>query len=379
MPALPVVSDDDRRELLSGRQAFGEIVPAAPTIDALETNTAMQDFLAPILEHRSSNDRLRHLIEELDDRGFLNFRYEEALTQTAADTFGSGAGNCLSYTNLFVALTRELGLRARYQRVDVPPTWDIQNDLLIRSNHINVVIPHVRTSTGDAFVMDFNYVEPEMDFPRWGVSDEHAFALMYANLSVEALKEGDLRQAFSLQKRAILVDPENADHWVNLGVIYTQAGDPELAEAAFTIALRRAWQRTPALAGLASLYRQTGRIEAAEKIEVVVRRARKRNPFFHLAIGEAAYQSDRYANALASFDRAIALRPRTGAFHFMRGLTLYQLGDISKAERGMRLAMQYGQVDDLVRRYYTDLVAFVDTVTPTTDRGRAPLRAGWRL
>ncbi len=364
---------------MSGRLAFGEVVPAAPTIDPLKTNDPIQDFLAPIREFRSSNERLRHLIAALEENGFLNFRYEEALTQTAADTFVSGAGNCLSYTNLFVSLARELGLRARYQRVDVPPTWDFDNDLLIRSNHVNVIIPHVRTSTGQPFVMDFNYVEPEMDFPRWGVSDEHAFALMYANLSVEALRDRDLKHAFSLQKKAIELDSSNADHWVNLGVIYAQAGATDLAEKAFVIALRRSWKRTPALAGLAALCRDTGRIETAKRIETTVRRARKRNPFYHLALGEAAYESDRYTNALASFDRAIALRPRTGAFHFMRGLTLYQLGKVAAAERGMRLAMEYGQVDDFVRRYYTDLVAFVDTVAPSTDRGRTPLRAGWRL
>ena len=379
MPSLPTVSDDDRVRLVSGVYLFDEVVPAAPSIDALQTNTAMHEFLAPIRKEKSTAERLRVLIRRLDEKGFLNFRYEEALTQGAGDTFLSGAGNCLSYTNLFVALARELGLRARYQRVDVPPTWDINNDLLIRSNHINVVVQHIRnTGTGPEFVMDFNYVEPEADYDRWVVRDKHAFALMYANLAVEAMKGNRLREAFAYVKRAIQEDAENADHWVNLGVIYAQAGLSTPAESAFAVALRMTWRRQSAFAGLAGLYRKTGQIEAAERMEASVRRLRERNPFYHLAVGQAAYDAGKYESALASFERAIALRSRTGVFHFMKGLSLFHLGDDKRAQRGLRMAKHYGQVDDFARHYQEDLAGFLEAYS-TEEVTTARWASGWDL
>ena len=367
LPDLPTVDGNEKASLLSGELIFGEPVPAATSIDILEPSAAMRSFLAPIAALRKPSDRLRVLVETLARDGYLNAQYEEQLTQDAATTFASRTGNCLSYTNLFVALAREVGLDARYQRVDVPARWDVDDRLLIRSNHVNVMVRGVRFGPENLrFVMDFNYVEPNPDYKRWVVSDAHAFALMYANLSVQALRGNDLRRAFAFQKRAIEVDPENMDHWVNVGVIYATAGLTDAAENAFSVAIQGTWRRESALAGLAALYRQTGQLDAAARLQTTVERYRERNPFYHLAVGQSAYDAGHFDAALISFDRAIARQARTGIFHFMRALTLYRLGDFKRAERGLGLAQYFGVADELTRDYRDDLAVVLADVSLDT-------------
>ena len=360
-PQLPEVPPATKRQLLSGEALFGERVAPAEPIAIQDSSPEMERFLAPLFEIDSRRERLRRLVRRLAEVGLLNARYDERLTLSAAATIEAKAGNCLSYTNMFVTLARRLGLRARFQRVAVPPTWGIDGDLLIRSNHINAVVPNMRnTGLGQEFVMDFNYVAPESSHERWLVSDEHAFALMYANLSVDALMRGQQREAFAWLKRTLIEDPDNADHWVNLGVIYARAGVTDLAEAAFALAYRMTWRRQSVMAGLATLYRQTGDAERAHHYEEKIRRRRSRDPFYHFAVGRASYDKGAYEDALPAFRRAIELRPRTGIFHFMKGLALLRLGDEKRGLRGLRMATRYGQVDDYALRYRADLEEFLE-------------------
>ena len=363
-PPLPEVSNQQLTQLLTGEALFGSPIPAAPTMDVLEVSDDMKAFVETIRQKKSSADRLRGLVKKMQETGFLNARYEARLTQNAASTFEAQAGNCLSYTNLFVALARSVRLDARYQRVDVPPTWDVDNNLFIRSNHINVVVRDMRQVVqGREFIMDFNYVEPEADYERWVVTDRHAEALVYANLSVNALMDGNVERAFAYQRSALEVDPKNPEHWTNLGVIYMQVGALDLAEAAFAEGLRRSWRKYSAMAGLASLYRKQGDIKAAQFYEKRVITYRNRNPFYHLAVGQSAYDHGQYTNALSSFKRAIHLRPRTGAFHFMKGMTYFQLGDDARGHKSLRRALYYGEVTDLANLYRADLNDFLATTT----------------
>ena len=57
--------------------------------------------------------------------GHLVNDYQADGTFVAAETFARGRGNCLGYTNLFIALARDLGLNARYQLIESHPTFDV--------------------------------------------------------------------------------------------------------------------------------------------------------------------------------------------------------------------------------------------------------------
>ena len=89
--------------------------------DMLALDAPMQGFIADaVRDERSSSLRFRRLLQALQVHGYLAAEYDAGSTLTAAETFRTRRGNCLSYTNMFVALARAAGLRASYQLVDVP-------------------------------------------------------------------------------------------------------------------------------------------------------------------------------------------------------------------------------------------------------------------
>ena len=74
------------------------------------------------------------------------------MTLTAAETFESRVGNCLSQTNLFVASARYVGLDAVYEVAQLRPTWDHAGQAILRYEHI--VASGILRGSG-AYVFDY--------------------------------------------------------------------------------------------------------------------------------------------------------------------------------------------------------------------------------
>lgn len=343
----PSLSTD---ELLSGVAVFGEVVSAfeAPEIDVLALDDAMRAFIE---EHvgRSGNSvaRFRRLLNELESQGFFNATYDAGKTNSAIDTFHNRSGNCLSFTNLFVALGREANLETAYQIVDVPPSWDAHNGYLIRFTHINVVIkgtPFDRINTAQ-YTVDFNDVVPAREYPRREVSDNYAKGLFYSNLSVTALRDGDVRGSFAYLKKAIDLEPGNADMWINLGAFFASQDAHEEAIQAYQVALGVKRTSKASMSGLARSYAAIGDKERAAMYATKVRRYRQKNPFYHFAVAQAEFKNSNYTLAIRAIDKAIDLRRRNPRFHLLRGLAEQQLGDDEAAEKSFDKAKRYGKSD----------------------------------
>ncbi|MDA1075118.1 MAG: tetratricopeptide repeat protein [Proteobacteria bacterium] len=326
-----LLAPDYDPELLSGRVLFGEVVEIseATSFDVLATDDAMVEFVqGHISEQRQSVVRLKRLLSRLEHAGYFN-AYQIDATRTALDTFHTQSGNCLSYTNMFIALARLAGLNAGYQIVEMPPTWDAESGYLIRNNHINVIVHSIRWERfeNSEFTVDFGSVQPAAHFNKKLVSDGYAQSLFYSNLSVDQSVTGNHRLAFAYLKRAILIEPRNSDLWVNLGALYNVREQPELAIKAFEVVLDLDPGNKAAWSGLERSYTLSGQHELALVYERKVRNYRENNPCYHYAMAQAAYKTADYDLAITSVDRAIKLNNKDGRFHFLKALSHGQLGD----------------------------------------------------
>lgn len=350
----------DPESLLSGKAVFGEEITteSLPTLDILGASDDMRTFVdSAIGDTRMPLAKFRRLLKGLADHGYFGHTYEADITRTAADTFARKSGNCLSYTNMFIALAREAGLRARYQIVDVPPTWDADAGYIIRYTHINVLMQGFGYDPiyGRELSVDFNDVLPEPDYPRREISDQAAAALFFANRSVSLLRSGETRDAFVYLKKSIELDPDNADLWINLGAFYAKQSVYDQALEAYRIALHRDPGNRGAISGMGRAYYLTGNEQEAERYEAMARRYRDRNPYYHYAIAQAEYEQAHYDQALDAINTAIGLKFRNGRFHFLKGLTEYKLGEFDQAQDSFRRAARYGNFRDLKQRYVSDL------------------------
>jgi len=354
--AMPRADVDYDASLLTGERIFGEDVSLdeVPDADLLRLSDSMVAFVDEnVGRTRLSGTRFKRLLGALSKDGYFETPYDPGKTQNAADTFASKAGNCLSYTTMFIALTRASGLDARYQIVDVPPTWDADSGYLIRYTHVNALLRNVQMDqvSGSDVTVDFNTVRPDPEFRHHVVSDDYAAALFYANRSVDHVRHDERRLAFAYLRKAIGLAPGNPDLWINLGAIYAKHDDFLSAAEAYEVALSVDPGNKGAISGLARAWANHGDDARAAPYLARAKRYRDRNPYFHFAVAQAEFEQQRYQSALESINTAIDLRRRQGEFYFLQGLVLQKLGDPVAARKSFKLAERFGSYGDLKQRY----------------------------
>jgi tetratricopeptide (TPR) repeat protein len=317
--------------LLSGAALFSQPieVDTIPDPGILDTDVEMRTFVAEqVGDVRSGREKLRRLLAGMIESGLLSLDYNQVETKTARQTFHDRVGNCISFTNLFVALGREAGLDVAYQLVDIPPLWYSESDLVILNNHINVL---VNTKFDGRVAVDFNIPEFKGNYESHIVSDEHAFALYYNNFAMDYLTHGDLEASFRYLKKAILLAPDIAGPWVNLGVLYSRSGQPELALAAYRVGLNIDPDNRSALTNTAHLYRSLGKNAAADRYNKRIRRYQNRNPYYHYYRARHAFDNGAIDEALSSLNRAIQLKDTEHQFYSLMGQINYQMGNREEA------------------------------------------------
>lgn len=320
----------------------------------LAASDAMRAFLDRHVDRAApAGARLQQLLAGMADDGYLDVQYESTTTRTAEETFTSKTGNCLAFTNLFIALARLARLDVNYQLVDVPPSWSRQGAWVVLDRHINAIVHGVRIHGAyrQDYVIDFNIADYQGNYRREEVEDHKAFALFYGNLGVEDLRSGDYPGAYAHLVRAIELAPRQSAHWANLGVLFGLAGLPREAEAAYLRGLRFERGHPTALANLAKLYHDTGRPQSALAVETRIRRLRDQDPYYHYQRAWHAYRQGQWSNAAEYLNLAISLKRDEHQFFALRALLAVASNDPSGALKDLRLAHRLAELPAVQRRY----------------------------
>lgn len=342
------------RSLLDGAEFGLSPGDRPPPAELTAVDERMRDFLAErVSESLSNPQKIRRILEALLDDG-LKLQYHNYKTFTARETFRSREGNCMSFTNLFIALAREAGLKVSYQEVEVPPSWGEEAGSWMFSKHINALVK----LPDNEQVVDFNLAEFRDHFPRYRISDRAALARYHNNLGAHWMSEGDTQKAFLHFRQALQLDAGTAYFWTNLGSLFRRDGHAEQAEQAYRIAIEMSGEPA-AMSNLARLYREQGRGEQAREYEEKVDRYRRRNPFYLFHLAEEAYASADYEEAGNLLRRAIAKYERSHEFYRLLGLTYLQLQRPEEARRQFKkaLALAEGGESEARYRHKLDLLA----------------------
>ncbi len=309
--------------LLSREQAFG-----------IDDN--MRTFVASIVGGSDDpRERLARLLEAMKERGFASLDYDEGATGSARETFYSGTANCLSFTMLFVALAREAGLHVSYQKVEVPPKWSKNTELVVVRNHVNALV-EMRSDRN--YIVDFNLDDTGGRYRRWPVPDAYAQALFYNNLAAEALIRRDYAISLRYLREAIRLDPDSVSAWSNLGMWYSRRDNTDYAEAAYLRALRAGPGDPSVLTNLVALYGTVGRKDLAAEYKQRIRAYQQGNPYYHFAVARAAFDERKFDTALAELKHALRLKSDEHEFYLLRARAYLELGRQADAERSFEHA-----------------------------------------
>jgi Flp pilus assembly protein TadD len=318
----------------------------------------MRAFVAnQIGDAKDPSVKLRRLMRGMQDAGLLSLEYANDVTRTARATFRERRGNCLSFTMLFVSLAREAGLDVDYQLVDIPPTWSNDSGMIVVNTHINT---RISMPFGRDYAVDFNQSTFDEKYESHVVSDAYALALFYNNLGAEALIRGDYDLSFRAFRAAIAAEPKMSDAWTNLGLLYARQQRYQHADAAYQRALVVNPRIGTVLTNLVSLHTTLGNDDLAESYRERVRRYQEKNPYYHYAFAQQAFDEKDFGHALANVKRALQLKADDAEFHRLQALTYLELGRSREARASLARAASYGSTAEIGAEYAAKLEALAE-------------------
>ena len=308
--------------------------------DILALSPEMGRFLARrIKPGQVRNLRLQALLDVIFGEDGLRITYGNTRTRTAIETFEERSGNCLSFTLMFVAMARHLGLRAYFREVDEVTSWDQRGDVVITERHM-----FAEVEADNAVVqVDFLPAGAKVYRATRRVDTARVYAHYYSNLGVEQLTAGRVGAAIGLFERALEHDPRFSPALVNLGVALRHAGRPGRAEETLRRALEVDSGEMAAVSNLASLYLAQGRSEEAAPLLERVAGHLRRNPFYHFRQGMMASRNEQWETAIGHVREAIRRFPREALFHVELAQLQLRLGREPQARASLQRALRLAE------------------------------------
>jgi tetratricopeptide (TPR) repeat protein len=332
------------QELIAGPQ-FGPPTERISTDDVFVASAEMKRYLAvEIADQLRVKGPQAGLIEALYEKAQLKLEYDATRTKTAAETFATRSGNCLSLVLMTAALAHQLDLPVVYQSAYLDPTWSRSGDLLFASGHVNVTVGRrIMDAKGprDLSPMTIDFLPP-MDIRRMAtreISEATVLAMYENNRAAEALFSDRIDDAHAWAIDALRKDPSYLVAYNTLGVIYMRHGDAALAEKVFDYVLAQEPKNTRAMSNLAETDDRLGRTEAASALRIRLAGLESDPPFHFFSLGLDAMRRADYVVARDYFAREVKRADYNHEFHFWLGLADWHLGDVTQAKKQLALAM----------------------------------------
>lgn len=279
-------------------------------------------------------DKLSQLLKALLAKEGMNLEYQGDYSVTAREVFRTGRANCLSFTNIFVGLARELGVGAYFVEVKDLQGFAKEGDLIIVSGHVTAGYG----DAGDQTLLDFTLGQAKEYRQVRVISDLTAIALYYSNHGARLLRDGDNARALEWLKTAVKLDPELPGSWVNYGVALRRIGDRAGAEASYRKALEIDPSTLSAYQNLAALLRLDGKESEALDLLAMVDRRDNRNPWSFLDLGDLNLRHGRLSEAERFYQKALRLSSDDPEAYSALGLLSLEQGDTAAARRWLRKA-----------------------------------------
>ena len=316
--------------------------------DMLEMTPEMIEFVDSYMDGAQNRyARMKRLVYAIIGDGNFELIYDDK-TRTAHETFRDARGNCLSFTNLFIAMARYLKIHAEYQEVDIPPDWSIVGESFLFSQHVNVLVD---LGVGFQRVVDFNMYDFRITYDRRTISDKRARAHYFNNIGVDHMLEGDTALAYANFRQALVEESLFSPAWINMGVLHRRENYPNYAEAAYRQALEIYRFNLIAMSNLANLYEEEGKEELAEQYLARVRLHRMRNPYYRYQLANSAFIDGDYKTAIKNLEYAIKKNEEEDSFYFLLSLSYLMSGEKEKAQRWMKKAEEVASRNENQQKY----------------------------
>ena len=324
-----------------------------------------EEIQAAVAERLNAAQSERRRVDQVLDFvfGYLDLEYTLTPTRSAVETYRHGAGNCLSFVNLFVGIARELRLNPFYVEVEDYQRWNVSHGTVVSHGHI---VAGLRID-GELSTFDFLPYRPKSYRHFNPIDDIKATAHYYNNLGAEALLAGDLEEASRLTGIAVDLAPEFVKAINNRGVVSLREGDAAAALETYRSGLELEPDNVALLTNSARALQELGRNEEADEYLARLERTNSSNPFFFVYRGELALARGESREALELMRKAFRRDSEVPEVHVGLLKVYLALGERRKALHHLERALTLDATHAEARKYAALLLD-----RPTGESGGGP-------
>lgn len=333
-PPQPQPYSAEISELLSGRAILGREVSEAelPNVDVFAITPEMEAFAKGVVRRGDSYfekvNALHVALLTSVDAGGYGIAYSAYVTEPPIITFQQRRANCLSFTLLYVALARSVGLNANVNEVEIPPTWDMRNKKdMVFLRHVNVKVPLMGEATNilrrDDVVIDLEMRRYRANYRQHEISDTLATAQFYSNRAMEYLDAGNFTDAFLSLRKSISLNDRQSYVWSNLGALFGRQKLLREAELIYLHALALNPDDLTVMNNLSYHYNQIGKKDLALKYGRLAQEYRESNPYYKYNLALSAFEQNEYQQSLQLIQRAME-REKNDVRFYELAATLYE-------------------------------------------------------
>jgi Tfp pilus assembly protein PilF len=311
-------------------------------------------------------EQIQALVKHIFSRSDLNLLYRAQANTVANQTFHNRAANCLSMSIMTYALANELGFGVRFQDIAIPEYWTLREGQSLLNGHINLqILPRPSQEriqfVTRGFEVDFDAQATRPHFPKTLLKLNQVIAMFHNNNGTDALINKDYVKAYAYFRAALLQAPNMSPVLANLGYLYRLTGPYEFAQNSYLHALKKDKNNLTAWGNLSHLYRYMGENEKSIKIASRVTHKRSNNPFFHINMGDKAFEKQQWNTALEHYRQALKLDKSYHEVFFGLGKTYFELGNIQRSHYYLKLAKKKSRTKQQQTNYQgkIDLLATI--------------------
>jgi Flp pilus assembly protein TadD len=320
-------------------------------------------------------ERIRRIIRFLNDRGYLNFRYEDNLSLTAVQAFEQKKGDCLSYTNLFMGISRHLKIPAYFVHVSEARNYYERGGIFFVSTHMAVGYGGGAIGLGSSpYTVIVDFTEESSDWRLWlyeSIDDATAVALFYNNIAVDRMLAGDTSEAESMVRFLVSKRPRMKELQNNLGVILMRQGRFEEALALLREAIERFPSYQPLYTNAVQAARGARRPDVAQAVLEQGRKIAQEDPFFLFNEGVNAFHEGDNVLAESRFRAAIKRQSNNPFLYAWLSRVLLASGKEEDGVEAFRKAQEMAPNHRLLRSLRDDYPVLA-TVRPISPEAPAP-------
>ena len=304
----------------------------------------LEYFNNPSRTYIGAHQRIVRYLEKITP----GFRYVNA-TLSAAETYATNSGNCLSLAILTTALTKLAGIKIGYQLMDDQPVFEYQGNVVRKRVHISSIVynpdwSEVAGNTrqiGNEPAVKIDYFLALKGRYIDNLNAEEYLAMYYSNIASDAIAANDYGTAYWYLLEAVRQVPEHSVSLNMLAVINRRVGDFATAEALYRYGILHANDKLSLLKNYQALLVSVGRNAEAVSIQQQLDTMNDPSPFHWLQLARETHEAGDWDSAVRYYRRALALAPYLHEAYLGLAQSYYAEGRLRSAESALRDAAEF--------------------------------------